>query len=197
MLMQQHGQQQAQYAWMLQQYSMAAVAAAATGQPPPPPPPPPPLSGAFGNLMGWPHPHMPWQQQQVGPLHCFFSVRARHACTALLIMPATGLLTRMLVVSCRRPALQLPGLGFPGPSLTSPPAFQVGGAASSSLLPPPSGAGAASAPTAALPALPLPLPAELLSGEQLAKKEARLMVSWCPLAVPLCFDAGCLVACRL
>ncbi len=60
MLAQQQSQDQAQYAWMLQQYSMAALAAAAVGQPPPlPPPPPPPL----GSLLGWmPQPPMPGQQ---------------------------------------------------------------------------------------------------------------------------------------
>ena len=75
MLAQQHQQNMAQYAWNLQQYSMAALAAAAGGQPPPPPPPPPPIGGfigwvpqpppppPLGAFMGWvPQPPIPWQQ---------------------------------------------------------------------------------------------------------------------------------------
>ncbi len=168
MFAQQQGQHQAQYAWMLQQYSMAAVAAAAAGQPPPLPPPPPPLGGGF---MGWmPRPPMPWQQAMPPGLQ--FPLPGAAAAQGSASQPSTA-----AAPQAQPPAsagLQLPPL---------PPGMLPSGAA----------AGDTSTPLSLplLPLLPLPLPGDVtttsgaalppllpsLSQEALAKKEARRQAS--------------------
>jgi hypothetical protein len=163
MVAQQQGQHQAQYAWMLQQYSMAAVAAAAAGQPPPlPPPPPPPLAGGF---MGWmARPPMPWQQAMPQGLQ-FLPLPGAGATQGSASQPGPAAPQAQTPASA---AVKLPPL---------PPMVLDGGAGGDNGTLPP------------LPLLPLPLPGDVtttsgaglpllpllptLSQDALAKKEAR------------------------